>query len=178
MDAASLNTSDLTDQTVPAALEEKNEVVQTRRASLPRACKKTPSSQPQSRGKSKPSSRQRKTVAAEGKISVEANADVTSVDKPKERPSLPRAAKTQSQVQEKKPEKKAEDYQSSVARHLVQNDVCARAYNDLSFRVVRVCLSKSHLDVMEALYIRSLKPDLCAHVQRTSITTLQLFRPS
>ena len=40
-----------------------------------------------------------------------------------ERPSLPRAAKTQSQVQEKKPEKKAEDYQSSVARHLVQNDV-------------------------------------------------------
>ena len=71
----------------------------------------------------------------------------------------------------KKPEKKAEDYQSSVARHLVQNDVCARAYNDHSFRVVRVCLSKSRLDVMEALYIRSLKPDLCA--QKTSITTLQ-----
>ena len=101
--------------------------------------------------------------------------NVTSVDKQKERPSLPRAAKTHSQVQEKKPEKKAEDYQSSVARHLVQNDVCARAYNDLSFRVVRVCLSKSRLDVMEALYIRSLKPDLCA--QKTSITTLQLFRP-
>ena len=71
-------------------------------------------------------------MAAEGKISVEAIADVTSVDKQKERPSLPRAAKTQSQAQEKKPEKKAEDYQSSVARHLVQNDVCARAYNDLS----------------------------------------------
>ena len=41
LDAASLNTPDITDQTIPAAMEEKNEVVQTRRSSLPRACKKT-----------------------------------------------------------------------------------------------------------------------------------------
>ena len=66
-------------------------------------------------------------MAAKGKISVEVIADVTSVDKHKERHSLPQATKTQSKEQEKKPEKKAEDYQSSVARHLVQNDICARA---------------------------------------------------
>ena len=127
MDAAFLNTPDITDETIPGALEEKNEVVRTTRASLPGACKETSSSQPQSRGKSRPSSRQRKTVAAKGKISAEVIADVTSVDKRKERPSLQRAAKTQSLEQEKKPEKKAEDYESSVARHLVRNDVCARA---------------------------------------------------
>ena len=106
-----LNTLGIPDQMIPAALEEKNELVQTRRASLPRACKKTSSSQPQSRGKSKPSSRQRKTVAAKEKISAEVIADVNSVEKQKERPSLPRAAKTQSLKQEKKPEKKADDHQ-------------------------------------------------------------------
>ena len=45
---------------------------------------------------------------------------MTSADKGKERPSLPWAAKTQSLEQEKKPEKKEEDYESSVARHLIR----------------------------------------------------------
>ena len=89
--------------------------------------------------------------------------------------SLPQSAKTQSLEQEKNPGKKADDYQSSVARYIVQNHACALAYNDRSFRVICVCSSKSCLDVMEALYIRSRKPDLCA--QKTSINTLHLFRP-
>ena len=67
------------------------------------------------------------TVAAKEKISTEVIADVTSIDKQKERPALSRAGKTQSLEQEKKPEKKAEDHQSAVARHLVQNSDCALA---------------------------------------------------
>ena len=51
----------------------------------------------------------------------------------------------------KKPQKKVEDYQSSFFRHLVQNDACILAYTDHSFGVVCACLSKSGLDVMEAL---------------------------
>ena len=43
------NTLDISDQTIPAALQEKNEIVQSRRVSLPRASEKTSSSQPQLR---------------------------------------------------------------------------------------------------------------------------------
>ena len=68
-------------------------------------------------------------MAAKEKISEEVIADVTTVNRQKERASLPRSAKTyQSLEQEKKPEKEAEDYQSSVTRYLVQNDACALAY--------------------------------------------------
>ena len=73
-------------------------------------------------------------------------------------------------------EKKPEDYQSSVARHLVQNDACALAYNDHSIHFVRGCSSKFRPDVKEVLYIRSRKPDLRA--QKSSVITLHLFRPS
>ena len=75
---------------------------------------------------------------------------------------MPHSAKTlQSLEQGKKSRKKPADYQSLVARHLVENDAGARAYNGCSFSVLLVSLSKSRLDVIEALYIRSLKPDLC-----------------
>ena len=93
-------------------------------------------------------------MAAKEKISAEVVANLTTVDRQKEGALLriPLPAKTpQSLEQENKPEKKPEDDQSSVARHLVQNDACSLAYNACSFRVVCVCLSKSHVDVMEAL---------------------------
>ena len=67
----------------------------------------------------------------------------------------------------------AEGYQSSVARHLVQHDLCARAYDDTSFRVLSYARSKHHLEIMEAMYIRSRKPELCT--QKQSVTTLRLF---
>ena len=48
------------------------------------------------------------------------------------------------------------------------------AYCDNSFRVVRVCPLGSNLEIMEALYIKALAPNLC--VQKSSIAHLQLYR--
>ena len=78
---------------------------------------------------------------------------------------------------EEKNKKSPDDYQSAVARHLLENEACLRAYTDNSFCIVCVCSSKYlSLDVMEALFIRSLSPNLC--VQKSSVTSLQLFRSS
>ena len=73
-----------------------------------------------------------------------------------------------------KPDKKPSYYQSAVARHLAEYKGCALAYNDSSFRVVRVCPLTANLEIMEALYIKALAPNLC--VQKSSIAHLQLFR--
>ena len=78
---------------------------------------------------------------------------------------------------EEKNKKSPDDYQSAVARHLLENEACLRAYTDNSFCIVCVCSSKYlSLDEMEALFIRSLSPNLC--VQKSSVTSLQLFRSS
>ena len=61
-----------------------------------------------------------------------------------------------------------------MARHLAEYKGCALAYNDSSFRVVRVCPLTANLEIMEALYIKALAPNLC--VQKSSIAHLQLFR--
>ena len=103
--------------------------------------------------------------------------DATCVCSQKRRASSwlpPSAMKPQDQIsKDEKPrrtQEKPTDCQSSVARHLFEKDACTLTYNDSSFRVVCVCFSKSHLDVMEALYIRSLEPNLCA--RKSSITTV------
>ena len=63
---------------------------------------------------------------------------------------------------EEKYKKSPDDYQSAVAQHLLENEACLRAYTDNSFCIVCVCSSKYlSLDVMEALFIRSLSPNLC-----------------
>ena len=101
------------------------------------------------------------------------------------RASLPRACKKTSDVkpedtpsnlpaEKMKPRKKPSEYQSAVARHLAESKECAMAYSDSSFRVVRACPLSSNLEIMEALYIKALAPNLC--VQKSSITHLQLFR--
>ena len=78
---------------------------------------------------------------------------------------------------EEKNKKSPDDYQLAVARHLLENEDCLRVYTDNSFCIVCVCSSKYlSLDVMEALFIRSLSPNLC--VQKSSVTSLQLFRSS
>ena len=66
------------------------------------------------------------------------------------------------------------DYQWAVARHFAENKGCALAYSDSSFRVVRVCPLSANLEIIEALYIKALAPNLC--VQKSSIAHLQLFR--
>ena len=73
-----------------------------------------------------------------------------------------------------KREKKASDYQSAVARHLAESKECAMAYSDSLFRVVRACHLNLNQEIMEALYIKALAPNLC--VQKSSIAHLQLFR--
>ena len=72
-----------------------------------------------------------------------------------------------------KPEKKPSDYQSAVARHLAESKDCAMAYSDNSYRVVHCSPLSSNLEIMEALYIKALAPNLCA--QKSSIAHLQLY---
>ena len=91
--------------------------------------------------------------------------------KPEDTPSDMPAEKKPSN---EKPEKKPSDYQSAVARHLAESKDCAMAYSDTSFRVVRACSLSSNQEIMEALYIKALAPNLC--VQKSSIVHLQLFR--
>ena len=88
------------------------------------------------------------------------------------RASLPRTRKKTSNVkpedtpsnlpaEKMKPGKKPSDYQSAVARHLAESKDCAVAYSDTSFRVVRACPLCFNLEIMEALYIKALAPNLC-----------------
>ena len=70
----------------------------------------------------------------------------------------------------------AENYQSSVARHLAENKACAMCYDDSCFRVLCMGRAKWCLEVLEALFIRSRAPSLCT--QKNSVTTLKLFGSS
>ena len=63
-------------------------------------------------------------------------------------------------------------YDSSVAKHLAANPLCRATYLDTDFSVVTRGRSFSHLQVLEALYIRKLSPPLCA---QTKVKTLKLF---
>ena len=65
-------------------------------------------------------------------------------------------------------------YQSSVAIHLAENPECAKAYDDSCFHVLSFARSVRSLEVLEALLIKSKKPDLC--VQKNTLTSLKLFR--
>ena len=68
------------------------------------------------------------------------------------------------------PEKSAEDYQSSIARHLVDRSDCANCYVDSSFSVLCFGRSKRHLEVLEAVCILSSKKDLCAQKYNLAAT--------
>ena len=65
-----------------------------------------------------------------------------------------------------------DQYQSSIARHLVENAECAEIYDDNAFKVLCYGRSKHHLEVLEAIVIACQKPNLCA--QKT-MSTLRLF---
>ena len=66
-----------------------------------------------------------------------------------------------------------EDYQSAVARHLVENPECARSYNDGCFHVLTSGRSRWHLDLLEAGFLITQQPCLC--VQKSNLNTLKLF---
>ena len=66
------------------------------------------------------------------------------------------------------------DYDYSIARHLATNPSCRATYSDNDFRIVCRGRSLSHLQVLEALYTRTLSPKLCVQVKAK---TLKLFPP-
>ena len=65
---------------------------------------------------------------------------------------------------------------SSVYKHLVTNPDCCNTYNDSCFSVL--CRGRHghdlYLKVLESIFQRLLKPDLC--VQKDSVITLTLFK--
>ena len=65
-----------------------------------------------------------------------------------------------------------DQYQSSIARHLVENAEYAEIYDDSAFKVLCYGRSKHHLEVLEAILISSQKPNLCA---QKKMSTLRLF---
>ena len=67
-----------------------------------------------------------------------------------------------------------DEYQSAIAAHLASNEHCCKAYKDSDFRVISRGRSKSHLDVLEAVYICECDPVLCK--QKNFVTYLKLFR--
>ena len=165
------------------------------RPSLPRACKKGRTPQVQHTGKPNgkpklpperklaPASKEAAPVVpvsgtrvVEGqstRASLARACKMISNAKPEDMPSeKPSAA--EKKLSSEKTVKKPSDYQSAVARHLAESEDCAMAYSDNSFLVVRVCPLGSNLEIMEALYIKALAPNLC--VQKSSIAHLQLYR--
>ena len=66
-----------------------------------------------------------------------------------------------------------DDYQSTIAKHLVQNPDCLSKYSDSCFSVVSRGRSKSHLEVLEAVHISLCNPSLC--VQKKFVSILKLF---
>ena len=69
---------------------------------------------------------------------------------------------------------KPSDYQSAIACHLAENKACRQKYSDDSFTVLSRARTKSHLNVLEAMYIHLLKPVLC--IQKSFVSTLSLFK--
>ena len=64
-------------------------------------------------------------------------------------------------------------YQSAIARHLIERECCRSAYDDTSFRVLSNGRRKRHLEVLEAVYIRTHSPALC--MQKQQLVPLKLL---
>ena len=158
----------------------------TLRPSLPLACKKSRTPQVpltgKRKGKPKPPIERKGVPATKEATPVVPASGTRVVEGQSTRTSLPRACKmtantkpedtslgmlSENKPSREKSEKKPSDYQSAVARHLAENKGCALAYSDNSCRVVRVCPLTANLEIMEALYIQALAPNLC--VQKSSI---------
>ena len=54
---------------------------------------------------------------------------------------------------------------SSITEHLLQKTVCLENFDHQMFTVVSHARSESVLHVLEALFIRKLKPDLCKQLE-------------
>ena len=86
---------------------------------------------------------------------------------------LPGAAPKPSKRQNKRNATDAEDHQSAIATHLLQNKACRQRYSDDCFKVISMARNDYHLKVLEAVYIHQQRPPLCK--QKRFVTDLKLF---
>ena len=61
---------------------------------------------------------------------------------------------------------------SAIGQHLLENEECAKHYNDAQFSYLATARSSFHLSVLEATYINSLQPSLCR--QKEFVYSLQI----
>ena len=62
---------------------------------------------------------------------------------------------------------------SAVGIHLLENPACAQMYSDEDFTILSRARSKYHLNILEAMFINSMKPELCR--QKTFVYYCKLF---
>ena len=63
---------------------------------------------------------------------------------------------------------------SAIGEHLLANEECAKAYKPEQFTIIHRARNKSILDILEAIYIKTIKPELCKQMQ--FVKSLNLFR--
>ena len=64
------------------------------------------------------------------------------------------------------------DCDSAIGQHLLENEECAKHFNDVQFSILATARSWFHLSVMEAIYTNSLQPILCR--QKEFVYSLQI----
>ena len=56
---------------------------------------------------------------------------------------------------------KPKNRSSAIAKHLLNNSDCANNYRDGNFSIICMARIEYHLNVLESLFIKTLKPNLC-----------------
>ena len=69
---------------------------------------------------------------------------------------------------------KIEKNDSAVTKHLKGNPECIPLEPERCFTVLARARNKSHLDVLEAVFIRTLSPDMCQQKEFTKQIQLQI----
>ena len=50
---------------------------------------------------------------------------------------------------------------SAIGQHLINNSKCFEKYNVDNFKIISIARKEFHLKTLEAIFLLSLKPDLC-----------------
>ena len=64
--------------------------------------------------------------------------------------------------------------ESTIVQHLLDNSICAKNVSIGKFTILSFGRSSFHLSVLEAVYIKSCKPNLCR--QKEFVYNLKLLR--
>ena len=63
---------------------------------------------------------------------------------------------------------------SAIGQNLLDNSICTKNYSDEKFTIFSIGCSSFHLSALEAVYIKSRKPNLCR--QKEFVYNLKLLR--